>query len=81
MKGRADVDVEKRLLEDATSFTKEVVSLDEEGFISRTLAALGILPQDRDTDHQAPGAGRTQRLAPDGDANPGTLVKNNQINR
>jgi hypothetical protein len=36
------VGVEKRLVEDATSFAKEVTSLDEEGFISRTLAVLGI---------------------------------------
>jgi len=38
------VDVEKRLLEDARSFAKEVASLDEEGFISRALAALGVPP-------------------------------------
>jgi hypothetical protein len=42
MKEKADVDVEKRLLEDAASFTRGAASLDEEGFISRTLAALGI---------------------------------------
>jgi hypothetical protein len=38
------VDVEKRLLEDAQSFAKEVTSLDEEGFLSRTRAALGLPP-------------------------------------
>ncbi len=43
------MDVEKRLLEDAASFAKEVTSLDEEGFISRTLASLGILAEDSDT--------------------------------
>jgi hypothetical protein len=42
------VDVEKRLLEDAASFAKEVTSLDEEGFISRTLALLGISAEDSD---------------------------------
>jgi len=69
MKGRADVDVEKRLLEDARSFSREAASLDEEGFIGRALAALGILPKDRDTapDNQiSPEAGRTQRPAPAG---------------
>jgi len=43
------VGVEKRLLEDAASFAKEVKSLDEEGFISRTLAVLGISAEDSDT--------------------------------
>jgi hypothetical protein len=43
------VGVEKRLLEDAESFAKEVTSLDEEGFISRTLAVLGIPAKDSDT--------------------------------
>lgn len=41
--------VEKRLLDDAESFAKEVKSLDEKGFISRTLAALGIPSKDSDT--------------------------------
>jgi hypothetical protein len=41
-KGRTDVDVEKRLFEDARSFAKEVTALDEAGFIYRTLAVLGI---------------------------------------
>lgn len=41
--------VEKRLLEDAESFAEEVTSLDEEGFISRTLAVLGIPAKDSDT--------------------------------
>ena len=41
--------VEKRLLEDARSFANEVTSLDEEGFISRTRAALGLPPKDSDT--------------------------------
>jgi len=36
------VDVKQRLLEDARSFAKEVTSLDEEGYIGRTLAVLGI---------------------------------------
>ena len=36
------MDVEKRLLEDAASFAKEVTSLDVEGFVSRTLAVLEI---------------------------------------
>lgn len=36
------MDVEQRLVDDAKSFAKEVASLDEEGFISRTLALLGI---------------------------------------
>ncbi len=36
--------VEKRLLEDAASFKQGAASLDEEGFISRTLANLGITP-------------------------------------
>ena len=40
--------VEKRLHDDAESFAKKVTSLDEEGFISRTLAALGI-PEDSGT--------------------------------
>jgi hypothetical protein len=78
MKGRADVDVEKRLLEDAVSFTRGAASLDEEGFISRTLAALGILPKDSDKapDNEiAPEAGRTQRPAPAGDSTPGALAK------
>jgi len=48
-KGRPDVGVEKRLLEDAASFAKEVTSLDVEGFIGRTLADLGISAEDRDT--------------------------------
>jgi hypothetical protein len=43
------VGVEKRLAEDAESFAKEVASLDEEGFISRTLAVLGIPAEDGDT--------------------------------
>jgi hypothetical protein len=42
------VDVEKRLLKDAASFAKEVTSLDKEGFISRTLAVLGISAKDSD---------------------------------
>jgi hypothetical protein len=42
------VGVEKRLLEDAASYAKEVASLDEEGFISRTLAVLGIPAKDSD---------------------------------
>jgi hypothetical protein len=58
------VDVEKRLLDDAASFTREVKSLDEEGFISRTLAALGI-PSDAD-EKVAPEVGRIQRPAPAG---------------
>jgi hypothetical protein len=75
MKGRADVDVEKRLLDDAASFAREVNSLDEEGFISRTLAALGIPSKDGESEKVAPEAGRIQRPAPAGDADPGTLVK------
>jgi hypothetical protein len=43
------VGVEKRLLEDAASFAKEVTSLDVKGFISRTLAVLGISIKDSDT--------------------------------
>jgi hypothetical protein len=43
------VGVEQRLLEDAASFAKEVTSLDAEGFISRTLAVLGISAEDSDT--------------------------------
>jgi hypothetical protein len=42
------LDVGKRLTEDATSFAKEAASLDEEGFISGTLAVLGIHPKDSD---------------------------------
>lgn len=40
--------VEKRLLDDAESFAKEITSLDEEGFISRTLAVLGISSKNND---------------------------------
>ena len=54
------MDVEKRLLEDAASFAKEVTSLDEEGFISRTLAYLGIPAEVSDTisgqEHDTPEA-------------------------
>jgi hypothetical protein len=71
-----DMDVEKLLLEDAASFTREIKSLDEEGFISRTLAALGI-PSDAD-EKVAPGAGRIQRPAPAGESDPGTLAKSDQ---
>ena len=42
------MDVEKRLLEDAESFAKEVTALDEKGFISRTLAFPGILSKESD---------------------------------
>jgi hypothetical protein len=75
------VDVEQRLLADATSFTKEVASLDEEGFIDRTLAVLGIPPKNSnaisETEEGTPEAGRIQRPAPAGDADPGLVVKNN----
>jgi hypothetical protein len=61
------VGVEKRLLEDARSFAKEVTSLDVEGFISRTLAILGLPPADSDkasgNDKVTREAGRTQRSA------------------
>jgi len=76
------LDVEKRLLEDATSFAKEVASLDEEGIISRTLAVLGIPPKDTDmitdTDEATPEAGRTQRPAPAGGPASGQLAKNSR---
>jgi len=42
------VGVEKRLLDDAESFAKEVTALDEKGFISRTLAFLGIPSNESD---------------------------------
>jgi hypothetical protein len=42
MKARPDVDVEKRLHDDAESFAKEVSALDVAGFVDRTLAVLGI---------------------------------------
>jgi hypothetical protein len=75
------VDVEQRLLADATSFTKEVASLDEEGFIDRTLAVLGIPPKNSntisETEEATPETGRTQRPAPAGDTDPGLIVKNN----
>jgi hypothetical protein len=68
------VDVEKFLLEDSMSFAKEIESFDEEGFINRTLAALGILSADSDaaieTEEGAPGAGRIQRPAPAGGPGP-----------
>lgn len=75
------MDVEQHLLADATSFTKEVASLDEEGFIDRTLAVLGIPPKNSDTisgnEQVTPEAGRTQRPAPAGDTDPGLIVKHN----
>jgi hypothetical protein len=71
------LDVEKRLLEDATSFTSEVTSLDTEGFISRTLAALGTPAENSEADKATPEAGRTSGRPPAGDADPGTLVKSN----
>jgi hypothetical protein len=70
------LNVEKRLHEDAASFTREVKSLDVEGFISRTLAVLGI-PSDAG-EKVAPEAGRAQRPAPAGDADHGTLVESDQ---
>jgi hypothetical protein len=74
------VDVEQRLLADATSFTKEIAALDEEGFIDRTLAVLGIPPKhsnaSSETEEDTPEAGRIQRPAPAGD-HPGLGVKNN----
>jgi hypothetical protein len=64
------VGVEKRLLEDAESFAKEVASLDHEGFVSRTLAGLGISRTASETISEngevTPGAGRIQRPAPAG---------------
>jgi hypothetical protein len=65
------VDVNKRLLNDARSFANEITSLDEEGFISRTLAALGIPTKASGTipekeNEETPGTGRTQRPAPPG---------------
>jgi hypothetical protein len=73
------VDVRKRLLEDARSFANEVTSLDEEGFIHRTLAVLGIPSKDSDTrpenEEVAPGAGRSQRPAPPGAPAPDLFVK------
>jgi hypothetical protein len=50
------VDVEKRLLEDAESFAKEVTALDEKGFISRTLAFLGIPSKESDQISEKEGA-------------------------
>jgi hypothetical protein len=74
------VDVEQRLLADATSFTKEIAALDEEGFIDRTLAVLGIPPKhsnaSSETEEDTPEAGRIQRPAPAWD-HPGLGVKNN----
>ena len=61
----------KRLLDDAESFAKEAASLDEEGFISRTLAYLGVPAEDSDVisgqEQQAPGG----PAAPSGRARPG----------
>ena len=78
------MDVEKRLLEDATSFAKKAASLDEEGFISRTFAVLGIPPKDSDTtlenEEVTPEAGRTQRPAPAGGTDSGSFAENNQHN-
>lgn len=78
------MDVEKRLLEDATSFAKKATSLDEEGFISRALAVLGIVPKDSDTtlenEEVTPEAGRTQRPAPAGGADSDPFAENNQHN-
>ena len=48
--------VEKRLVEDAESFAKEVASLDERGFISRTLALLGIPSREGDQISETEGA-------------------------
>jgi len=59
------LDVDKRLQADAESFAKETASLDVDGFINRTLAVLGILPADSDTEG-SPRAGRSQRPAPAG---------------
>lgn len=64
--------MEKRLLEDAESFAKETASLDEEGFVRRTLRVLGISPsQGMATSEDAPGAGRIRRPARTGETNSG----------
>jgi hypothetical protein len=64
--------VENRLLEDAESFAKETASLDEEGFVRRTLGVLGIpSSQDKATSEDAPGADRIQRPARTGETNSG----------
>ena len=61
--------VKERLLHDAESFATEVRTLDEEGFISRTLAALG-LPDDSVTGQETKetstrsGPGRTPAAGP-----------------
>lgn len=65
------MDVEKRLHADAASFANGSASLDVDGFISRTLAALGIPPGGiSDTGPEngtgSPRADRTQRPAPAG---------------
>jgi hypothetical protein len=70
--------VEKRLLEDAESFAKETASLDEDGFIQRTLRVLGISSeQDTATSQDAPGAGRIQRPAHTGETESERRKKNN----
>ena len=53
--------VEKRLLEDAESFAKGVAALDERGFISRTLAVLGIPSKESDQISETEGADREAR--------------------
>jgi len=76
------LDVEKRLLEDATSFANEVASLDEEGFISRTLAVLGIPSKDNDmtleVEEVSPRVDRTQRPPPAGGPTSGLFAKSSQ---
>ncbi|WUH98737.1 hypothetical protein OHR68_35340 [Spirillospora sp. NBC_00431] len=59
--------VEKRLLQDAKSYEKQIARLDEAGFIQRTLEALGI-PSDQETTvaDATEEAGRSQRPAPAG---------------
>lgn len=64
MKGGLTVGVEQRLLDDAREFEKQAACLDEEGFYQRTLAALGIPPdQDMAVSDASPAADRTQRPA------------------
>jgi hypothetical protein len=64
--------MQHRLQDDARSFAKEVMSLDEDGFISRTLAILG-LAKDSDKvteteEEQSPGPAAASGWPPWGEA-------------
>ncbi|SNT13698.1 hypothetical protein SAMN05443665_101718 [Actinomadura meyerae] len=61
------MDVEKRLLRDAESFTNEITLLDEEGALARTLTVLGLTDSpNSEIEQNTSRAGRTQRPAPAG---------------